>query len=98
MTQQEAAAVLGQLVDVLRGTGAHADHTRTQVGRCVYCSCGARVLGRLSPRGPVDDAGEPVFEVVLADGFVSYRTSDRDVAEQRAAKHPGAVVRQGGAS
>lgn len=35
------------LADVLRGTGAHAEHERRQVGRCVICSCGIRVQGRM---------------------------------------------------
>jgi len=40
------------MVDMLTGTGIHVDHTREQIGRCVYCSCGARVQGRLAGRRP----------------------------------------------
>lgn len=36
------------LVDMLAGEGAHTGHKRRQVGRCVLCSCGIRVQGRLS--------------------------------------------------
>jgi hypothetical protein len=79
------------LVDLTRSRGAHEGHTLRQVGRCVYCSCGERFQGRLrGPRVAADRA--PVFEVVLADGFVSYRGSE-DEAEKRAAKHAGASVR-----
>lgn len=44
---QMAADALADLADLLRGTGEHAQHTRQQVGRCVYCSCGQRYQGRL---------------------------------------------------
>lgn len=76
------------MIDVLTGEGAHAGHTREQVGRCVYCSCGARVQGRMAP-GPGSTTGRS--QVRLADGFVSYRGT----AEQCAAvagRHAGAVV------
>lgn len=94
-TVHEAAGVLAEMVATLAGTGRHADHVRTQVGRCVHCSCGARVQGRL-PAGTTDAGGAPVFEVVLPDGFVSYRTNSRELADDRARQHPGAVVRQAG--
>lgn len=48
VTRQQAAAALGDLYEVLTGSGAHADHTREQVGSCVHCSCGTRVQGRLT--------------------------------------------------
>lgn len=34
--------------EVLTGTGAHAEHTRQQLGRCCFCSCGMRVQGRMA--------------------------------------------------
>lgn len=50
MTPEEEAEVRRFLEDayhLLNGTGDHASHTRKQVGRCVYCSCGKRVQGRM---------------------------------------------------
>lgn len=47
-TRADAAAALVDLADVLAGTGKHADHERRQIGRCVVCSCGARVQGVMS--------------------------------------------------
>jgi len=44
------ARFLNDSYEVLTGTGAHADHERQQVGRCVHCSCGVRLQGRLGPR------------------------------------------------
>lgn len=44
------AAVIKHLAlieGVLDGTGEHVDHTRKQIGRCVYCSCGVRAQGRM---------------------------------------------------
>lgn len=38
---------LQQMSDVLRGAGEHAAHDREQIGRCVFCSCGARVQGEM---------------------------------------------------
>ena len=46
-----AAQFLNDSYEVLTGTGAHAEHTQRQVGRCVFCSCGMRVQGRLERRG-----------------------------------------------
>lgn len=42
-----AIEYLNQLDAILDGTGEHEGHQRRQVGRCVYCSCGVRVQGRL---------------------------------------------------
>jgi hypothetical protein len=50
-TQQPPATLAEQLQDLanmLTGIGRHADHTRRQAGRCVVCSCGVRVQGRLT--------------------------------------------------
>lgn len=41
-------AAIRNLEELLAGTGAHAEHTRKQVGRCVLCSCGTRVQGRMA--------------------------------------------------
>lgn len=50
---ESAAARAVQLVgDVLDGRGEHAHHERRQVGRCVYCSCGTRVQGRMRRARP----------------------------------------------
>lgn len=39
------------LEEMMNGTGAHEGHTLSQVGRCIYCSCGGRVgQGRLKKR------------------------------------------------
>jgi hypothetical protein len=43
----ESMGHLADMTDMLYGQGRHATHTREQVGRCVYCSCGIRVQGRL---------------------------------------------------
>ncbi len=48
VTPQQAAAALGDLYEVLTGSGAHADHDQEQAGRCVHCSCGVRVQGQLT--------------------------------------------------
>jgi hypothetical protein len=40
-------AGLEDIAAMLESTGAHAGHTLTQVGRCVYCSCGKRIQGKL---------------------------------------------------
>jgi hypothetical protein len=42
------AEYVSDLYGVLTGTGEHAEHEQQQVGRCVFCSCGTRVQGRLS--------------------------------------------------
>lgn len=47
MTNERIVAALKNLAEMLAGTGAHADHTREQIGRCVHCSCGARAQGTL---------------------------------------------------
>lgn len=48
--QKAAAEFLNDLYDMLNGTGRHAEHTQSQVGRCVVCSCGLRVQGTLPKR------------------------------------------------
>lgn len=51
MNPEQKAAVLAAIADVsamITGTGRHAEHTRKQVGRCVYCSCGLRAQGRMA--------------------------------------------------
>lgn len=48
-----AAEYVDELYEVLTGTGRHADHERQQAGRCVVCSCGMLVQGRLETRKPV---------------------------------------------
>jgi hypothetical protein len=46
--QAEAMATYMQgLRDMAESTGAHEGHTLTQVGRCVYCSCGSRYQGTI---------------------------------------------------
>jgi hypothetical protein len=53
MTPEEAKAAiafLNETADMLYGEGAHAGHEQRQVGRCVACSCGMRVQGRLPTR------------------------------------------------
>ena len=88
MTDTEIA----DLMDVLAGTGRHADHSREQIGRCVHCSCGTRIQGRMAP-GESAGATPYRFEVILADGFVSYRRTDRKTAEAVAGRPTGASVR-----
>ena len=48
--QKAAVEFLNDLYDMFNGTGRHAEHTQQQVGRCVYCSCGARAQGKLPER------------------------------------------------
>lgn len=43
----ELTQVIQNLFDILKGEGAHADHTQVQRGRCVFCSCGQRAQGKL---------------------------------------------------
>jgi hypothetical protein len=76
---------MARLDDLLAGTGEHEGHTREQVGRCVYCSCGQRIQGRA--------AAPPVrrWQVRLADGFVAYRGPEAD-AHTIADRHDGATV------
>ena len=55
-TRQQAwldavTAEVNDLHSILLGIGAHAEHKRRQVGRCVYCSCGKRAQGRMSKDG-----------------------------------------------
>lgn len=45
-----AAEALNDWADMFYGEGAHAGHTQKQIGRCVSCSCGVRVQGRLPNR------------------------------------------------
>lgn len=47
---RQAAKALQDIYDMLHGYGRHEGHTREQVGRCVYCSCGLRVQGYLAKR------------------------------------------------
>jgi len=51
--KRAAAEYVDDLLEVLTGIGRHADHDRQQAGRCVVCSCGMRVQGRLETRKPV---------------------------------------------
>lgn len=46
--EAEVMKVLEDMIAVMEGTGKHAEHERKQVGRCVYCSCGARVQGTMA--------------------------------------------------
>lgn len=48
--KRAAAEFVNDSYEVLTGTGEHAVHERSQVGRCVYCSCGLRIQGRLVSR------------------------------------------------
>jgi hypothetical protein len=53
MTPEQAEAIerfLTDLHEMAEGTGKHEGHKLQQVGRCVYCSCGARYQGTI-PRG-----------------------------------------------
>jgi hypothetical protein len=43
-----AARFLGDVYEVLTGTGTHAAHKQKQKGACVGCSCGVRVQGQLN--------------------------------------------------
>lgn len=92
-TKAEVDAViaghLAELTAVLAGTGGHAGHTREQVGRCVYCSCGTRVQG--SATSPLAGRGSRGWQVRLVDGFVAYRGSESGCQEV-AAKHAAATV------
>jgi hypothetical protein len=45
--ETELIDALGDVVHVLHHTGRHAKHMSEQVGKCVQCSCGIRVQGRL---------------------------------------------------
>lgn len=42
------ARQLADMADMLNGKGAHENHTQTQAGRCVVCSCGLRAQGKLA--------------------------------------------------
>jgi hypothetical protein len=48
--KRAAAQFVNDGYEVLTGTGAHAEHEQRQAGRCVYCSCGKRIQGRLEAR------------------------------------------------
>lgn len=39
--------MLQDVDDMIESVGAHTGHTRQQIGRCIYCSCGKRVQGWL---------------------------------------------------
>lgn len=59
MTREERADILAKLADlvsVLDGSGPHVGHTRQQIGRCVHCSCGTRVQGRITNGSTEDGA------------------------------------------
>jgi hypothetical protein len=43
-----AARFLGDVYEILTGTGKHAGHKQKLKGACVGCSCGVRVQGRLN--------------------------------------------------
>lgn len=45
------ADFLGELVEVTESTGRHEGHSLSQVGRCVYCTCGFRYQGRTPAPG-----------------------------------------------
>ena len=50
MTPEQAEALrawLSDLQDFIESKGKHEGHTLRQVGRCVYCSCGARYQGTI---------------------------------------------------
>jgi hypothetical protein len=38
---------LADVEEMFNHTGHHDGHTLSQVGRCVYCSCGKRVQGTI---------------------------------------------------
>lgn len=76
------------LQDLAASTGRHAGHTLEQVGRCVYCSCGDRLQGRLTQPPP---ARTKDWQVRLADGFIAYVGPEGD-ARRVADKHEGAVA------
>lgn len=50
--QVDVLAAFADVVDVIYGEGEHADHIREQHGKCIYCSCGARVQGKITKRVP----------------------------------------------
>jgi hypothetical protein len=86
--------LIRDLEAVLAGGGDHAGHERRQVGRCVHCSCGARVQGRgvnLTP-APTPPPARPLLRVVFADGFVAWTGRDPARAGEVAGRHPGARV------
>lgn len=83
-----ATAALAELADVLSSTGKHADHQLRQVGRCAYCSCGARVQGRIAAG---TSSRTKRWQVRLADGFIAYVGTEQE-AHEVAARHPGAQV------
>ncbi len=45
--KQIAYDYLKAMDDFLESKGDHEGHTLKQVGRCIYCSCGKRVQGKL---------------------------------------------------
>lgn len=50
MSPEQQAHIAAWMIDaaeVLERTGAHSEHAQKQIGRCVYCSCGKRVQGRM---------------------------------------------------
>ena len=86
--RRSAAAWMNDAYEVVQGSGAHADHTQQQIGRCVYCSCGERVQGQL-PDGAQSQSF--AYEVRLADGFVCYKGSHERALEIHCA-HPGSTI------
>jgi hypothetical protein len=53
-TPEQAAAIeqwMADLIDMQNGTGKHEGHALSQVGRCVYCTCGSRYQGTLPKEG-----------------------------------------------
>jgi hypothetical protein len=52
-TPRQVAAIQSHAQDlsnILTGRGRHAAHTRQQIGRCVYCSCGQRAQGKMTTK------------------------------------------------
>lgn len=92
MTDAERAR-MRDLRAMVAGVGAHAGHTRRQIGRCVHCSCGARAQATL-PGGTTGSTTATWWEVVLADGFVAWRGTDPVKAREVTDRHPGAATRQ----
>lgn len=97
---QEAANLkdaLRDMEDVLKGTGKHASHERSEAGGCVHCSCGAVVRGKLlnarDGRVRVDTRR---YEAVMPDGFVAYSGPDKKHADDLIERHPDWRIRHPG--
>lgn len=97
MAEPTVDELLADLQDVLDGTGRHAGHDRRLIGRCVWCSCGARVqLNGPPPADLTPTTGLPGrarrWQVRLADGFICFVADTKWRAQQVADKHDGAAV------